>query len=110
MNGAYHYDDGYWAVEYDAADRVFTVRTLDVHTVPLKLPLSEVIRLAGDAVRDPAAPPDREPLVGISRKEKSLYIAVPEGWTGVLKIPRKELYQAGKKMGKRGTAKYRNRP
>jgi hypothetical protein len=104
MHGTNPYDDGYWTVEYDAAGKMFTVRTLDVHTVPLKLPLSEVLRLAGGAVRDPNAPPEREPVVGISRKEKSLYIAVPEGWAGVLKISRNELYQYGKKMGTRGKA------
>jgi len=105
MSGTNRYDDGYWAVEYDAADQVFTVRTLDVHTVPLKLPLSEVIRLADGAVRDPDAPPESEPQVGINRKEKSLYIAVPEGWTGVLKISRKELYHYGKMMGGRNKLK-----
>lgn len=102
MSGTNRYDDGYWAVEYNEADRIFTVRTLDVHTVPLKLPLSEVIKLTSGAVRDPDAQPEREPVVGISRKEKSLYLAVPEGWAGVLKISRKELYQYGKMMGKRG--------
>ena len=108
MNEIRCYDDGYWAVEYNAADRVFTVRTLDVHTVPLKLPLGEVIKLTEGAVRDKDAPPEREPVMGISRKEKSLYIAVPEGWAGVLKISRKELYQFGKMMGKRRTGRIKN--
>jgi hypothetical protein len=108
MSESNHYDDGYWAVEYNAADRVFTVRTLDVHTVPLKLPLSEVLRLAGGAMLDKDAQPDRAPLVGISRKDKSLYIAVPEGWAGILKMSRKELYQLGKKMGRRGKGRSKN--
>jgi hypothetical protein len=102
MSEANHYDDGYWAVDYDAKNRVFTVRTLDVHTVPLKLPLSEMVRIAGGAVRDKDAQTDQAPLVGVSRKDKSLYIAVPEGWAGILKLPRKELYQLGKRMGRRG--------
>ncbi len=109
MNGTSRYDDGYWTVDYDAADRTFTIRSLDVHVVPLKLQLSEMIKLTEGAVRDPDAPTEREPLVGISRKEKNLYIAVPEGWAGVLKISRKELYQYGKMMGRRGKGRSKER-
>ncbi len=99
------YDDGSWAVEYSAADRALTVQALDYHAGPLKLELDEIVKLTGGVLRTTAASQAREPVFGISRKEKNLYISIPEGWSGLLKISRKELYQYGKKMGKRGMAR-----
>ena len=111
------YDDGTWEVEYSAGDRSFTFEVTEYHAGPLRMTLDQLSRLAGGAgpvegedpepkpsaeAAAPAAPFGAEPLVGISRKEKSLYIAVPAGWSGVLRIPRKELYRCGKKMGRRG--------
>ncbi len=98
-------DTGSWAVEYSEQDRMLTITALDYHAGPLKLPLEDVLKLAGEGARLAAGSQDEEPLVGISRKEKSLYIAVPEGWSGLLRISRKELYRYGKKMGKRGRAR-----
>lgn len=114
------YDDGSWAVQYSEQDGALSIKVLDYHAGPLKLKLGDLLKLMDTTAQSTGAsgkqsPPkenkpndggsatrDEEPLVGINRKEKSLYIAVPEGWAGVLKISRKELYQFGKKMGRRG--------
>jgi hypothetical protein len=60
--------------------------------------------MAGPGAKETPQPAGPEPQVRISRADKSLTIAVPDGWAGELTLTRKELYRYGKMMGKRGRA------
>jgi len=105
------FNDESWSIDRSEKDNCLYIRTNDYHADPLKLTadrLREMRRLLEPAAEPKHQPVDvseekgqGSPFFGISRKEKCLYIGIPEGWDGLLTFSRKDLYRFGKKMGKR---------
>lgn len=128
---AIEYCDESWSIDCSAEEKCLHVSTSDYHAGPLKLsvdqlrgllnvldpsampmqrspevcgvPLTPVEKIQGQS-NDPSASSSgaHVPFLVVSKRDKCLYIDVPSGWTGLLKLSRKELYRYGKKMGKRG--------
>jgi hypothetical protein len=57
--------------------------------------------IVNQTVQSQAESKPQDPIIGINRREKRLYIDVAKGWSGILAISRKDLYRFGKQMGRR---------
>lgn len=100
-----------WTIEYAAGKKCVYISTNDYHADPLKLSAEQLrkmlhrldsaekpVQLLED-VREVRA--QASPYYGISKKEKCFYIGIPEGWTGLLKFSRDDLYRFAGMMNKR---------
>ena len=112
--------DDSWTINYSAKTNCLLIDTNDYHANPLQLSadqLRQMLKMLESADKPIQLPDDAEahdandqksPFFGISRKDKCLYIGIPDGWSGLLEISRKDLYRFGKKMGKRARAARNN--
>jgi len=114
------YNDGSWSVVYSEEENCLYIRAEDYHAGPLKIDraLAAQIgnsftandehsggdshepdggRMAGAAVKQKPI----EPVIRLNKKDRCAEIEVAEGWSGMITLPRKELYRFGKKLGKR---------
>lgn len=108
--------DNSWTINYSAKKNCLLIDTADYHADPLQLSadqLREMLKMLESGDKSIQRPADREvqkkeefesPFFGISRKDKCLYIGVPDGWSGLIELSRKDLYRYGKMMGKRSRA------
>ena len=100
------YNDQSWAIDYSEQDKRFRLRVIDYHAQPLELSLNQLTAMAGTSNPEDRIP--RDPLIGINKGQKALYIAIDEGWSGLIEISRKDLYRFGKQMNKRSKLRQRS--
>ena len=96
-----NYRNDSWAIDYIEKEKSFHIRVTDYHADPLTISLEQLLRMA----RSKEVSKPKDPLIGINKRDKSLYIAIDEGWSGLLTMTRKELYRYGKQMSKRSSLK-----
>lgn len=100
------YNDQSWAIDYSEQNKQFRIRAIDYHAQPLELSLNQFTAMSGTSNPEDRIP--RDPLIGINRGQKTLCIAIDKGWSGLIKISRKDLYQLGKQMNKRSKLRQRS--
>jgi hypothetical protein len=98
------YNDGSWSVIFSVDENCLYVHTDDYHAGPLKIDRAMAAKIGsvfstGALTVSEHKPSD--PVVKINKKDHCAEIEVIEGWSGVIKLPRKELYRLGKKLRKR---------
>jgi hypothetical protein len=106
-----------WSIDYSVAKKCVSISTNDYHVGPLELTAAQLrkmlLRLEAIDTSVPLSGDVQEvsnqgsPYYGISKKEKCFYIGIPEGWTGLLKFSRDDLYRFAGMMNKRVKARTR---
>ena len=119
------YNDFSWSIVYSEDENCLYIRANDYHAGPLKIDRALAAQIGNtfsgydrdkDEVghepdggvhrADKKADTSKKPapndlVIKLNKKDRCAEIEVAEGWKGVIKLPRKELYRLGKKLGKR---------
>jgi hypothetical protein len=100
-----------WSIDYSLEKKCVSISTNDYHAGPLELSAAQLRKMLLRLEPEDAPvhlPVDAQkvsnqtsPYYGISKKEKCFYIGIPEGWTGLLKFTRDDLYRFAGMMHKR---------
>jgi hypothetical protein len=100
-----------WSIDYSVKNKCVYISTNDYHAEPLKLSTEQLrkmlYRLDPSDKLVQSSPDVQEaknldsPFYGISKKEKTFYIGIPDCWTGLLQFSRDDLYRFAGMMNKR---------
>ncbi len=117
---------GSWEIEYVTERKALIVTVTDYHAGPLEITADKLRSMlrrlepghelpqdpsaAPAATRPPAPSQPDTPVFTVSRKDNHLSIEIPKGWSGALKLSRKDLYRYGRELGKKGKRAGRSTP
>jgi hypothetical protein len=100
-----------WTIDYSAGKKCVSISTNHYHADPLKLSVDQLRNMLQilDPTEKPVAPSadlkavktKTSPFFGISKREKTFFIVIPEGWSGLLEFTRLDLYKFSGMMSKR---------